>query len=258
MSSESAPRAGSGALKGLWRTISPRFAVCPDWRAAANQRRWPGGLALLFAMGLGGSVALLALAWLASKSGYVNTLGAELEKLALAEQLFVVALYAPLAEELMFRLALTARPRWGVLAAACALGVLNFVGSRGPAAAIFAVVALASVALWAQALVAGRAGVHAASEPQSHAWGDSVACWWAAHPRWPVWCSVAAFGLVHLANYDVAWTAVTVAVAPLVVSPQMWLGLMFTIARVRYGWWAGLVLHACHNLTVWSVASAIG
>ena len=64
--------------------------------------------------------------------------------------------------------------------------------------------------------------------------------------------------MVHLSNYDVTWSFATMAVAPLVVGPQIWLGLMFTIARVRYGWWAGLVLHAFHNLAVWSVSSALG
>jgi membrane protease YdiL (CAAX protease family) len=247
----------------VWSTISPRFGVHPDWRTAANRRRWPGGLALLFVIGLGGSLALLAVSQLAARTGYVNTLENELLQRPLVEQFLLVALLAPVVEELVFRLPLAARLRLGVLAAAGAFGLLNFAGGDGPVvvvAAVFALIVLLSGALWIQSLVAGVARPDAGGETGSRSpvWRDSVARWWESHPRWPVWCSVAAFGIVHLANYDVAWTIATVVVAPLVVSPQIWLGLMFTIARVRYGWWAGLVLHAFHNLAVWSVSSAIG
>ena len=34
-------------------------------------------------------------------------------------------------------------------------------------------------------------------------------------------------------------------------------GLMFTIARVRYGFSAAVGLHAVHNLTVWTLATSI-
>ncbi|WP_419915522.1 hypothetical protein [Candidatus Poriferisodalis sp.] len=263
MSSEATPPADAGAPGGVWSTISPRFGATPDWRAAANRRHWPGGLALLFVIGLGGSLALLAVSLLAARTGYVNTLETELLERPLVEQLLLVALIAPVIEELVFRLPLAARLRLGVLAATGAFGLLNFAGGDGPVtvvAAVFALIVLLSGALWIQSLVAGVARPDAAIEtgPEPPTWCDSVARWWEAHPRWPVWCSLAAFGVVHLANYDVNWTFATVVVAPLVVSPQIWLGLMFTIARVRYGWWAGLVLHAFHNLAVWSVTTAAG
>jgi len=41
------------------------------------------------------------------------------------------------------------------------------------------------------------------------------------------------------------------------VLPQIWLGLVFTVARVRFGFWAAIVVHALHNLSVWSLATAI-
>lgn len=261
MSSEDAPHADAGAPGGVWSTVSPRFGAYPDWRTAAVRKRWPLGVALLFGLGLVGSIALLAVSQLAARTGFVNTLEAELLELSVVQQLFLVVLFAPVVEELIFRLPLTVRPRWGVLAATGAIGALNFAGSSGPViavAAVFALIAVVSVALWAQSLVARTARAHAESVRRSPAWRDGVADWWAAHPRWPIWYSVAAFGLVHLSNYDVTWTVVTVAVTPLVVSPQIWLGLMFTIARVRYGWWAALGLHACHNLAVWSVSIAVG
>ncbi len=247
----------------MWSTISPRFGVHPDWRTAASRKRWPGGLALLFVLGLGGSLVLLAASLLAARTGYDNTPIVELLDRPVVEQLVLVVLFAPLIEELVFRLALAARLRLGVLAAAAAFGLVNFAGGDGPVmvvAAVFALIVLLSGALWIQSLVAGVTRPEAGGEPGAGppAWRDSVARWWEAHPRWPVWCSIAAFGTVHLANYDVAWSVAAVVVAPLVVSPQIWLGLMFTIARVRYGWWAGLVLHAFHNLAVWSVTTAAG
>ena len=261
MSNEGIPPADAGAPGGVWSTISPRFGASPDWRAAANQRRWPGGLALLFVIGLGGSIALLAVSLLAARTGYVNTLPNELLELPVVGQFLVVALQAPVVEELVFRLPLTARLHLGALAVGGALGLLFFAGGDGPVivvAAAFVLIVLLSGVLWIQSFVAGVGRPDASGETGPGAWRDSVARWWEAHPQWPVWFSVAAFGVVHLANYDVSWTVATIVVAPLVVSPQIWLGLMFTIARVRYGWWAGLVLHAFHNLAVWSVTSALG
>lgn len=261
MGNEGIPPAG--APGGVWSTIGPRFGACPDWRTAANRRHWPGGLALLFALGLGGSLVLLAASLLAARTGYDNAPIVELLDRPLFEQLVLVVLFAPVIEELVFRLPLVARLRLGVLAVAAAFGLLNFAGGDGPVivvAAVFALIVLLSGALWIQSLVVGvaRPGVGDESGAGPPLWRDSVARWWEAHPRWPVWCSIAAFGIVHLANYDVAWSFAAVVVAPLVVSPQIWLGLMFTIARVRYGWWAGLVLHAFHNFAVWSVNSLVG
>ena len=77
---------------------------------------------------------------------------------------------------------------------------------------------------------------------------------WSQDARIPIWSATLVFGLVHIANFDVDWSIYAVLAAPLVVSPQLWLGLMFTIARVRYGWWAGLLLHATHNGLIWSIS----
>ena len=246
----------------MWSTISPRFGVRPDWRSAAVRGRWPGGLALLFVIGLGGSIALLAVSLIASMVGYDNTLESELLKRPLVEQFVLVALLAPVVEELVFRLPLAGRLRLGVLAATGAIGVLNFAGGDGPViavAAVFGIIVVASGVLWIQSLIVGvtRDAAENESAPIPPTWRDSAGRWWSSHPGWPVWCSIAAFGFVHLSNYDVDLSVTAIIVAPLVVSPQMWLGLMFTIARVRYGWWAGLALHAFHNLAVWSLTSSL-
>ena len=84
---------------------------------------------------------------------------------------------------------------------------------------------------------------------------ERVQTQWSANPRIPIYLVTLIFGLIHIVNFEVDWTIFSVLIAPLVVSPQIWLGLMFTIARVRYGWWAGLVLHATHNGLIWSISS---
>ena len=217
---------------------------------------------MLFAVGLGGSIVLLFVSFAAGSVGFENTLADELLERPVVEQFFLVALFAPLIEEFLFRLPLAGRFRVGMLAAVGAIGFVNFVAGDGPVrvvAVLFGAVVVACGVLWIQSLIVGvrdgnREGDGA---PPRRLWRDGAARWWAAHPRWPVWSAVAAFGLVHLSNYDVSWSAAAVLVVPLVVSPQLWLGLMFTIARVRYGWWAGLVLHAVHNLAIWGVSSLL-
>ena len=246
----------------MWSTISPRFALRPDWHRSATPRRWPAGLALLFLIGLGGSIALLMVSFAAGSVGFENTLADELLERPVVEQFVLVALFAPVLEEFLFRLPLAGRLRVGMLAAVGAIGFVNFVVGDGAVlavAALFGAVTIASGVLWIQSLIVGVAHTDRVSDvaPASRAWRDGAARWWAAHPRWPMWIALAAFGLVHLSNYDVNWSAAAVVVVPLVVSPQLWLGLMFTIARVRYGWWAGLVLHAVHNLAVWGVSSLL-
>ncbi|WP_419841359.1 hypothetical protein [Candidatus Poriferisodalis sp.] len=226
---------------------------------------------------------------LAARTGYTNTLEAELLELAVVEQLMLVVLLAPVLEELVFRLPLVARPALGAIGAAGVLGILQFAPGGGPVLVVAAVCVLligASGAMWIQSLVvrrrwamtsvrskhsdqtrsrrtvvkAPRACLEDAAGDDSRRpmlWHDCVTSWWAAHPRWPICISIAAFGTVHVSNFDVTWSAAAVMAMPLVVSPQLWLGLMFTIARVRFGWSAGLVLHACHNLAVWSIIEAL-
>ena len=80
---------------------------------------------------------------------------------------------------------------------------------------------------------------------------------WERFPAWPIWGFSVLFALTHLVNFDIEWSVVAVLAIPIAVGPQLWLGLMFSIGRVRYGWWAGLAVHAAHNLTVWSIAQVV-
>ena len=247
---------------GAWATVNPIFVIRPDWRRAGAPRRWPAGLGLLFVTGLIGSVFAYQISTFAVRSGFENTLETTLSEYSLAGQFVLIALFAPLLEEAIYRLAVSAPLRLNALGAAGVLGALSFVGggvSAAVAAAVFASIAVAACVLWAQARAAGDEATRSlgtdASPPQT--WRALVERWWADSPQWPVWCSIAAFGLVHLNNFEVQWSVAAIVSVPLVVSPQLWLGLMFTIARVRYGWWAGVGLHATHNLAVWGFDTAL-
>ncbi len=110
------------------------------------------------------------------------------------------------------------------------------------------------MAFWLILLLAVVAGVTAFNSDLR----EAVEAWWKQNPRAVIYVVTLIFGLIHIVNFDVNWSLPALLVAPLVVSPQIWLGLMFTIARVRYGWWAGLALHAAHNGFIWSVSVAIG
>ena len=108
------------------------------------------------------------------------------------------------------------------------------------------------MAFWLILLLAVIAGVTAFSS----ALRIAVETWWEKNPRAVIYIVTLIFGLIHIVNFDVNWSLPALLVAPLGVSPEIWLGLMFTIARVRFGWLAGLALHAAHNGFIWSVTTA--
>ncbi|MDG2022965.1 MAG: CPBP family glutamic-type intramembrane protease [Actinomycetota bacterium] len=219
-------------------TISPRFIVAPDWTPMPSPRRPLRGLAKLLGIGFLGSL----LAWqifsaLSEAAGYESILESELEQWSLTQQFILVVLLAPVLEETIYRLPLQKHFRPGLIALSLATGALFFAGAGS---ALFWVILMLAVAV-------GTTG----ARPQLR---QNIQDKWTTNARIPVWSATLIFGLIHIVNFDVEWSIYAVLVAPLVVSPQIWLGLMFTIARVRYGWWAGLVLHATHNGLIWSIS----
>jgi len=231
---------GENSARALaWEDVHPRYVVRPDWVEAGVSWRTPWGLAMLWAVGLIGALvaAKLQLA-VNGPAGYENTIDDQLNRFSAAEQILFVVGIAPLVEEIVYRLPLVGRVRLPALGLAGLGAALLIADATLVVAALFGTVGLSALAAWAN--------------PPTR---ERVEAWWHANPRWPVWAFALAFGLVHLVNYDIDWSVVAVLAAPIVVAPQIWLGLMFTIARVRYAWWAGLTLHAAHNMTVWSLAS---
>ena len=221
-------------------SISPRFIVSPDWVPMPEPRRLLRGLAALFGIGfLGSVVAWQIFGALSEVAGYESVLEAELERWSLTQQLILVVLLAPVLEETIYRLPLQRQFRPGLIALSLTIGALLFT-------------AAGSALFW---IIFGLA-ILAASLELLKGWESRTAieARWSQDARIPIWSATLVFGLVHIANFDVDWSIYAVLAAPLVVSPQLWLGLMFTIARVRYGWWAGLLLHATHNGLIWSIS----
>ncbi len=220
--------------------ISPRFIVSPDWVPMPEPRRLLRGLAALFGIGfLGSVVAWQIFGALSEVAGYESVLEAELERWSLTQQLILVVLLAPVLEETIYRLPLQRQFRPGLIALSLTIGALLFT-------------AVGSALFW---IIFGLA-ILVASLELLKGWESRTAieARWSQDARIPIWSATLVFGLVHIANFDVDWSIYAVLAAPLVVSPQLWLGLMFTIARVRYGWWAGLLLHATHNGLIWSIS----
>lgn len=223
-------------------TIGPKFILSPDWDEMPRPRRTLRGLAQLLGMGFLGSVLLWQVfGGLSNVAGYENVLESELEQWSLTEQFLLVVLLAPLFEELIYRLPLQRHFRPGLVLLSLIAGAIFFAGAGG---FVFWVILVLAVAV---GVLAFNSEVR---ELVDRRWGRS--------PRLPIYCVTLIFGLIHIVNFDVDWSVLAVLVAPLAVSPQIWLGLMFTIARVRYGWWAGLVLHAGHNGLIWSISSVAG
>lgn len=197
------------------------------------------GLAKLLGIGfLGSIIAWQIFSALSDAAGYENILESELEQWSTTEQLILIVVIAPLLEETIYRLPLQRRFHPGLISLSLIAGALFF-STAG------------SVIFWLVLLAATAAGL-VAFKPELR---ERVQKQWSANPRIPIYLVTLIFGLIHIVNFEVEWTIFSVLIAPLVVSPQIWLGLMFTIARVRYGWWAGLVLHATHNGLIWSISS---
>ena len=223
-------------------TIGPRFILDPDWNEMPQPPRVMSGLVKLLGIGFLGSV----IAWqifsaLSETAGYESILESELEQWSVSEQLILIVLIAPLLEETIYRLPLQRRFRPGLVSLSLAIGALFFAGA-------------ASIAFWVILALAIAVGMISFSSDIR----DQVQQKWSTNPRIPIWFATFVFGLIHIVNFDVQWSIFALLVAPLVVSPQIWLGLMFTIARVRYGWWAALILHATHNGLIWSISSLAG
>ncbi len=195
-------------------------------------------IAVLLGIGLAGAFAVSLLGPIANRAGFESTLTDDLDDLSLALQALTVVLLAPVVEEFLYRLVLSARLHLGLLTLASALVALLYTP-------FLLVVVVPFVILW---------GTQLSSAPSL---GDRFVGWWERHPRVPVYVSVATFAGAHLSNFDVSWSPVAVVVIPVAVAPQLWLGLTFTIARVRYGWLSAVALHAVHNLIIWTIASAL-
>ncbi len=147
----------------------------------------------------------------------------------------IIVLGAPLTEELVFRSWLSGRP--GHIVA----GLLGAVAVFLAPAAMLAgdVSTVAGIAFGLAVLLAAAIGAlwhWRAREPMR---------WFARGFPAIFWLVTLAFALVHLTNYQ---EGALYVLLPLVL-PQFIAGTLFGYARVQYGLWAAMLLHAMHNGT---------
>ncbi len=56
------------------------------------------------------------------------------------------------------------------------------------------------------------------------------------------------FGLIHISNFET--TTATLILIPLLVAPQIWIGILFGYIRIRFGLAWAMGLHSTHNLVL--------
>ncbi len=212
-----------------------RFAVRPTFLA----RPMPWGraaalvLAVVFALdaGLGALAAVLT----GAADEVFPFLPAPLdEDIALAEDLFLSLLFAPVIEELLFRGWLSGRR------AALRFALYGFAAMGLFMASLFAPPPVAAAL--------GLAGVGVALAGVVH-WSRTrhrdvaVPDWFTRYFAWAVWGSSLVFGLIHLGNYE----ALSHPLGVLVVLPQTIGGLLLAYTRTRLGLGAAIAHHAAYN-----------
>lgn len=224
-------------------SLATRFRWPRPWRDFAAFVRRPalpermtgitrpafGAVASLFALDLLASFAIVAVFFGLDAAGIelpTNALdGATFDTILIV----LIAFGAPLAEELIFRGWLSGRPAaWSVvkyLVAGFLLGGLA-TGFAGPLAGLgvgVTALALTIYECWRRrGLPAGR--------------------WYVRHFRWFYFGSALAFAAAHLLNYGEGGGLLT-----LLVLPQFVAGLVLGYARVIYGLWASIAMHAAFN-----------
>lgn len=85
-----------------------------------------------------------------------------------------------------------------------------------------------------------------------------VAAAWERHFGVVVYGSALLFGLAHATNWSVQWGWLAVALLPLLVAPQMGIGLLLAYARVKLGLIGSILIHAAYNATLIGLAIASG
>lgn len=182
---------------------------------------------LLMAVLIGGLAGLTALG--------VRLPGHLLEDLELAPALIAfIVIGAPLGEELVFRGWLSGRP--GHVGATL---VLLAAGLLAGAALLLLPQPRGAFALVALLVLGGAAAVALLWRKR----GRPPMGWFARHFRWFYLASALAFASIHLTNFTEGNAALLL---PLTL-PQLLLGLILGYARVTFGLWSSMLMHAVHN-----------
>jgi membrane protease YdiL (CAAX protease family) len=156
------------------------------------------------------------------------------EGLSPAEIVFLGVVFAPLLEELVFRLFLAPlRPGYLIIAG---LGTaVFFVDDRLDVSELMLIAGAALIAM----------AVAAARSPEAR---DRLSRSWDRRFAWVFYGSAMAFGLVHVFNYDYGPIgADEVLLSPLLVAPQMVGATVLGYVRIRLGYWFAVANHAIFN-----------
>lgn len=134
---------------------------------------------------------------------------------------------APVLEETIFRLPL--RPSWLNLALPVAIFVPAFSGALPmPGLLILLLIAIALLAIFSKK-----------QSPKSR----SLQTFYNRYSRFIFYGIALLFGIIHIGNYDAeVWSFL-----PILVFPQIVIGLILGFVRLRYGLAWGMLLHAFHN-----------
>ena len=232
----------ANSLRGEWRAFG----------AFLRRPRLPEGGPAPVKAGIVALVRLYALdavlmTILAAIGGLVLLAGADLPDNMLEQTEFTpgwiaaIVLGAPLIEELIFRSWLSGRPGHVIAAALMAAGAAlaaamgaAYVGEQAEMNVALSLIGAAVLAALVLFLLRRRAPMG----------------WFRAIFPGLFWLVTLGFGFMHLFNFEAASLAILL---PLTL-PQIVAGTLFGYARVHYGLWASIALHAAHNGTAVSLA----
>ena len=159
----------------------------------------------------------------------------EPESSAKDEWIFVLGavIFAPLVEELISRWPLKYSNIGVVMMGLIGFWVIwgNFYEVQGITKTLFWVVFVVGTATIVEIINRGK---------------NQIRNFWSTYFRWIYWTLALIFGLIHLSNYDGSQSSFLVY-WPVLCIHQIIMGLLNGYARMRYGFWYGVALHAANN-----------
>ncbi len=217
--------------RDFWAFVRRPQLLVPAGYSGASLR----GVAALFGLHLLVMAGLIGAALLAYGAG-LSPDNFTMPKMSAGMLLVLAVIFAPVMEEIAFRSWLSGPGGWlrlwgGIAIVALAIYLWNSNLVEPVSAAMLCALALITLILVAPRIDASR-----------------LRSWFARFFPALYWLSALAFGLMHLSNYSEPELSTL-----LWVVPQSWMGLLLGYARVRWGMWANIAMHALHNLLAISV-----
>jgi membrane protease YdiL (CAAX protease family) len=150
-------------------------------------------------------------------------------------EVFFIVITAPLFEELLFRWPLRHRHSHKETFIA---GAILFSVAHGE---LYRVANFDKIIFWGLFLVGNSAVILALNH-----FKEQISQFRITNFKWIYWAFGLVFGLIHLGNYDGSWSSF-IFFTPVLCLSQIFGGLLLGYARMRYGFWYGVALHAANN-----------